>query len=51
MSGIQKGVLCVQEVIKTDLVRNVMNFIFALVNLIKFPPKRLTLFDICLGGK
>ena len=38
--------LCVQEVTKKcDLVRNVMNFIFELVKLIKFSPKRLTLFD------
>ncbi len=38
--------LCVQEVAKKcDLVRNVMDFIFELVQLIKFSPKRSTIFE------
>ena len=38
--------LCLKDVTKTcDLVRNVMSFIYDLVQLIKFSPKRLSLFD------
>ena len=38
--------LCVQEVTKRcDLLRNCMEFIFQLVQLIKFSPKRLNLFE------
>lgn len=38
--------LCVQEVSKTvDLIRNVMEFIYELVQLIKFSPKRTTIFS------
>ena len=38
--------LCLKDVTKAcDLVRNVLNFIHDLVQLIKFSPKRLTLFD------
>lgn len=38
--------LCVQDVTKKcEFLRNTMEFIFQLVQLIKFSPKRLTLFD------
>ena len=38
--------LCVQDVTKKcDLLRNTMEFIFQLVQLIKFSPKRLNLFE------
>ena len=39
--------LCLKDVTKaSDLVRNVMGFIYDLIQLIKFSPKRLTLFEI-----
>ena len=38
--------LCLKDVTKaSDLVRNVMGFIYDLIQLIKFSPKRLTLFE------
>lgn len=38
--------LCMKDVTnKCDLVRNIMNFIYELVQLIKFSPKRLAIFD------
>ena len=38
--------LCLKDVTKTsDLVRNIMGFIYDLIQLIKFSPKRLTLFE------
>lgn len=38
--------LCVQEVSKrVDLLRNILNLVFELGKLIKFPPKRSTLFN------
>ena len=49
--------LCVQTVAKQcDLVRNVMDFMYELLQLIKFSPKRLSLFnsvrnDVALGGE
>ena len=49
--------LCVQCVAKQcDLVRNVMDFMYELLQLIKFSPKRLTLFnsirsEVALGGE
>ena len=49
--------LCVQCVTKQcDLVRNVMDFMYELLQLMKFSPKRLALFNIirsevALGGE
>ena len=38
--------LCLRDVTKaSDLVRNVMGFIYDLIHLIKISPKRLTLFE------